>query len=61
MDKWSHHQADLTAETILEFPASPLLIKWHGVETVEVLEFLRILYYRLPSLSELEELHLLSI
>jgi len=57
----SHHQADVTAKPILILPASPLLIEWQGVETAEVFEPLSILCYYLPSLGQLEELHLLGV
>jgi len=57
----SHHQADVTAKAVLELPASPLLIEWQGVETAEVFEPLSILCYCLPSLGQLEELHLLGV
>jgi len=57
----SHHQADVTAKPILELPASPLLIEWQGVKTAEMFEPLSILNYCLPSLGQLEELHLLGV
>jgi len=57
----SHHQADVTAEPVLELPASPLLIEWQGVETTEVFEPFSILCNSLPSLGQLEELHLLGV
>jgi len=57
----SHHQTDIAAETILKLFASPLLIKWQGVETAEVLESLSILRHGLSPLSQLEEFHLLGV
>jgi len=40
-----HHQANVTAESILELATSSLLIEWQGVETVEMLELLSIISY----------------
>jgi len=59
--KWGHHQTNVSFETILKLLASPLLIKWHGVEALEVLEHLCIFSYQLVPLGQLEELHLLSV
>jgi len=56
-----YHQANITAKAVLELTASPLLVKWQCIEAIEVLEPLSVLCYSLPSLGQLEELHLLGV
>ena len=56
-----NHQMNVSTETILKLPASPLLIKRHGVETTKVLEFLSVPCHWLSSLSQLEELYFLGV
>jgi len=59
--KWGYHRTNVSTETILKFPTSPLFIEWHRVESAEVFELLSILSYRLPSLGQLKKLHLFRI